>query len=73
MPEWISMEDRLPEQPDEYLVLWTHKIGRTARLFYAILEYEGDGNWVDDIPQAEPFGGAEVLYWMPLPELPKEE
>jgi len=73
MPEWISVDDRLPEQQDEYLVLWSYKIGRTARPFYAILEYDGDGNWVDDIPQAEPFGGFQVLYWMELPERPEEE
>ena len=72
MPEWISVNDHLPEQQDEYLVLWSYKNGRTAKLFYAILEYEGDGHWVDDLPQAEPFGGFQVLYWMELPERPKE-
>ena len=73
MPEWISVNDHLPEHQDEYLVLWTNRIGCTAKLFYAILEYEGDGKWVEDIPQAEPFGGAEVLFWMPLPGRPEEE
>lgn len=70
---WIPVSERLPEHQDEYLVLWSYKIGRTARPYYAILEYDGNGHWVDDIPHAEPFGGAEVLYWLPLPELPKEE
>lgn len=72
MPEWISVADHLPEKQDEYLVLWAHRADRTARLFYEILEFDGE-NWVDDIPQADPFGGFDVLYWMPLPELPKEE
>ena len=71
MSEWISVADRLPDKQDEYLVLWIHRIGRTARLFYEILEFDGE-NWVDDIPQAEPFGGFDVVYWMPLPKKPKE-
>jgi hypothetical protein len=68
---WVPVSDHLPEQQDEYLVLWSYKIGCTARLFYAIQEFDGE-NWIDDLPQAEPFGGAEVLYWMVLPERPKE-
>ena len=72
MPEWISVADHLPEKQDEYLVLWKIKDSNAHQLFFSILEYEGGGSWVDDIPQAEPFGGAEVLYWMELPERPKE-
>lgn len=76
-PRWIPVSDHLPEQQDEYLVLWKSKNPswnkRNKHLFYEVLEFDLDvGNWVDDIPQAEPFGGAEVLYWMELPELPKE-
>lgn len=72
MPEWTSVEDRPPEEQDEYLVLWRARSGSVRRLFYEILEYDGNGNWVDDIPQSEPFGGFDVVYWMELPELPKE-
>lgn len=71
MAEWVSVEDRLPDEQDEYLVLWRARSGSMRRLFYEILEYDGE-NWVDDIPQAEPFGGFRVLYWMELPERPKE-
>ncbi len=71
MPRWIPVTERLPEHQDEYLVLWKQKVPVTGRLFYEILEYEGE-NWVDDIPQAEPFGGFEVAFWQPLPDLPEE-
>lgn len=73
-PAWIPVTDRLPDEQDEYLVLWKSKdTSWNKQLFYEILEFDLDaGNWVDDIPQSEPFGGFDVVYWMPLPELPKE-
>ena len=68
---WIPVSERLPEHQGEYLVLWRPKTARDSkRLYYAILE--NDGNWVDDIPQSQPFRGFDVVYWMPLPELPEE-
>lgn len=69
---WIPVSDHPPEQQDEYLVLWKIKDPNAHQLFYEILEYEGGGHWVGDIPQAEPFGGFEVAFWQPLPELPEE-
>jgi hypothetical protein len=64
--EWISVEDRVPEETCKCLIVDNHGIvflssysGR-YRAFNAIDEDEGD-NWKMD----------NVTHWMPLPEPPK--
>lgn len=73
---WISVEERLPEEYGEYMILWKPKqpgVIPKWKLLYEIVEYE-DGEWIGEIPQSEPFGGYEVFYWRELPaEPPKEE
>lgn len=73
---WISVEERLPEEYGEYMVLWKPKNPGMVpkwKMLYEITEYE-DGEWIGEIPQSEPFGGYEVFYWRELPpEPPKEE
>ena len=63
-PKWISVEDRLPE--DGQRVVGIAKNGMTG-----IMDYK-----VDDTPfAARVFGRyfSEIIWWMPLPEPPKEE
>lgn len=72
---WISVEERLPDEYGEYMVLWRPKqifYIPKDKLLYEITEYE-DGEWIGDIPQSEPFGGYDVFYWRELPDEPKEE
>lgn len=73
MSEWISVEDRLPEEAYGCLVVVDDTEPMTGRDFLNILPYfvgwDGD-RWNDYEGEQCPF---EVRYWMPLPEVPEEE
>ena len=56
--QWISVDDRLPEEIGYYLVV----IGNEMLISIDIAEYS-EGYWHKH---------DKVLYWQPLPELPKE-
>ena len=65
MPRWISVEERLPEDYEDVVIIMRDGASSWYRVAYR--EY---GGWS--------FGGGrrvndEVTHWMPLPELPKEE
>lgn len=62
VPQWINVEDRLPEN-DERCIVWN---GDRIEA----VDYWGDGKWANHY-----FGVMihNVTYWMPLPEPPKEE
>ena len=63
MPEWISVNDRLPERTESVLVATAEgKIHLTT--FFPASRIEGM------FPAK--FLTKNVLYWMPLPELPEE-
>lgn len=57
-PKWISVKDRLPEEIGYYLVV----IGNEMLVSIDIVEYS-ENRW---------HKRDEVLYWQPLPEIPKE-
>lgn len=60
--QWISVNDRLPERYNNYLVYYS-EIDE-----FEVIEY-GYGSWVTpegDVPDYP------VTHWMPLPEPPKE-
>ncbi len=59
--EWISVDDRLPEEKQRVLVR-CKTIGTTVgwRLW---------GTWMTDLGD----GGSEVTHWMPMPQPPKGE
>lgn len=63
---WISVKDRLPEEPEEeypeYIVMIEN--ARISTFLY----YDGNGEWKDDcgIPY-------RVTHWQPLPKPPKGE
>lgn len=69
---WISVDDRLPEDEQDVLVIAS---GRTRE--HLILNnayelatfYDGEGWLLEAYPEWE---NPHVTYWMPLPERPKE-
>ena len=68
------MEDGLPED-GTYIVLWRARDPQfppDRAVFYAMCDLI-DGEWdaETDIPQSLPVGGAEILFWMTLPEKPE--
>lgn len=73
LPKWISVKERLPENPHGCLLLvWDSPYDGGDDFLNYLPYFAGwDGErWNDGDGQQVPF---EVEYWMPLPELPKEE
>ena len=70
-PQWINVEERLPECDEKCLCRYT--FGEKGRMyFYQVLDYYA----TDPQPHFQHAGkGSEmrVTHWMPLPEPPKEE
>lgn len=63
-PEWVSVEDRLPND-DATRLVW---IGGLRS--YAVADYYGDGEWIDrDYCNLT----RDVTHWMQLPDAPKED
>ena len=74
--KWRSIDEE-PPRDECYIVLWRCKAPQTPqdrKVFYEMCYLDEDGVWDTEafIRQAEPLGGAEILYWMPLPEKPEE-
>lgn len=64
VPKWISVEDRLPEEPGEVLMAL---YGRVCIAWYHIDgRFESGSGLVFSAEKA-------VTHWMPLPEPPKED
>jgi hypothetical protein len=66
--EWISVKDRLPDIGEEYNVVWDLKDGgapvSTTVQWDAIRKIWFDETYPDGVP--------DILFWMPLPEPPKQ-
>lgn len=71
---WISVKDKLPENNGWYFTcVEQFKIPQCVGITYFNKE---DGWWLNDIPMGKKsfMTTIEVVdYWMPIPELPKEE
>lgn len=69
MSEWISVEERLPENEKPVLVYVGYSdtdVGFISVLTY--FAYDPTPHWQHE---SALFSGQKVLYWMPLPELPE--
>lgn len=62
--EWISVNDRLPEDENEYLVFTNSEILGFA--YFDVLE-----GWL--ISWVEGFEKDDITHWMPLPEPPRAD
>ena len=79
---WIPVSERLPEEPGEYLIVWTGILGehgtkRTRPLMsiaeYEIYDSENYADWITTMYEFEYYHDIKVLAWMPLPEPYKAE
>lgn len=68
--QWISVKDRLPEDPRFVLVYVKHPSAHPFPAWSCIMTdmYLGD-RWMENADEEV----HEVTHWMPLPEAPKEE
>lgn len=63
-PEWISVEDRLPDANNIVLCWWESHDGE--REHYGFATFQSHGVWY-----VSNEGMPKVTHWMPLPEPPK--
>ena len=69
--EWISVEDRLPDQSGEVLVIVSGNPQKniTLNCAYELAEYDHYDGWIMEMwPEWE---DAVVTHWMPMPQPPK--
>lgn len=63
--EWISVEDRLPKEDKNVLVI-------TSYGFYKIAKWNSYNNGTTVIWETnDDYGASAITHWMPLPEPPK--
>ena len=86
---WISVEDRLPDEEEDVLILVreVEHYGmckeKTEVYHWIFTGWHIDGVWattychgykmIEDENKEQPYCEHTVTHWMPLPELPKEE
>ena len=81
--EWISVKDRLPESDDQYLVFAQFECDEESSIYifdydscaeeFGVWEEHYDSDMLGYLDSEFVKYPATVLYWMPLPEPPKEE
>ena len=62
MPKWISVEERLPDEGERVIIWHPDRTVSTSTFHF--------GRWWD---RHGYHIGFRVVYWMPLPEPPKED
>ena len=67
-PQWISVEDRLPERGFKVLTVNGHGY---IRIFALWKRTEREWCWINDAGHFNHCN--DITHWMPLPEAPKEE
>lgn len=72
VPQWISVNDRLPEDGENVLIWYEYfRYGSYNRMYKTYeIAYQYDGFWSGVNPLGQK---ARVFAWMPLPEPPKGE
>ena len=65
--EWISINNKLPEQNQEVLTCRGRCIGNLINVY----TYMGDNQWEDNYGYWNSAEGEGITHWMPLPKLPK--
>ena len=78
VPEWISVDDRLPEESGLYItfgctavpVRWFHNFCKDMGKFGAWWNYDTDGN---KHPRYRFIEAENITHWMPMPVPPKGE
>ena len=77
MSKWISTKERVPDGMDSVLVVKRLKSGqRTIGMGYCIKDYSYKDYSTNEIirkPRWVCAGTGSVIYWMPLPAMPKED
>ena len=76
--EWISVEDRLPEESGLYItfgctavpVRWLHNFDKDMGKFGVWRDYDTDGK---KHPRYRFIEAEDITHWMPLPNPPKGE
>lgn len=68
-PEWISVDDRLPEDMQEVLCYKGKFWGNLQDVY----TYLGDGKWQDDYGNIADTEDEAIAHWMPLPAPPTEK
>lgn len=66
---WVSVKDRLPDNSGLYLTWCKSPLGN--RGFYRLSDYKVGNGWYDWVHHD--YSDSYVVFWMPLPEPPKEE
>lgn len=65
--EWISVNDRLPEDRGYYLVAYQDKYNENTSITLDMYVMCGAGEWwTNEFTH-------NITHWMPLPEVPKKE
>lgn len=67
--EWISIDDRLPEEEDSVLVYQGAFIGDLMHVY----TYMGDNLWADEYGNYCRTDDEGITHWMPLPTPPAEK
>lgn len=72
MSNWVSVKERLPDEPDEaVLVVVNGRYGNVEfRDAVQLGWYAADGGWI--IEGYERWTEPQVTWWMELPDVPKE-
>jgi hypothetical protein len=70
-PQWISVEDRLPEHDQEVMTYSATNNSMPSSMLMGITRYTKQEN-TSYFYGGNPGDGYKVTHWMPLPQPPKE-